>query len=441
MLDTTTRCIDGPALARRIQARQACVGVVGLGYAGLPLAVECARAGFTTVGFDVDQDKVSEINAGRSTVYTVDDDAIRSPTKAGLLQAETNPRRIESLDCVVICVPTPLTSNGEPDTHHVEDALDTVATNLAPQSLIVLQSSSYVGCTRQLALPKLQSGDREVGRDFYLAYAPERIDPGNHRYGVNNTPKLVGGMTPTCSEIACSFYQRFVETVVPVASPEIAEMAKLVENSFRFINISFVNELAVLCDRLGLDVWQVINAAATKPFAFLPHYPGPGVGGDCIPVMPRYLQWSARRGNVPLEIVSAATRVNERMPEFVVEKLARLLWERDRKLLNHARILIAGVTYKPDVADLRNASSLQILTRLRALDIDSSYYDPLVPVLRTGDDEMLSTDLSDLARYDAVILVTPHRTIDYDRLVANSALILDTQNALAGWSAPNIVPL
>ena len=441
MLETATRCIDSAALVRRIQARQACVGVIGLGYAGLPLAVECARAGFTTIGFDVDPYKVSEINAGRSTVYSVEHDTIESLTGAGLLQAETDPRRIESLDCLIICVPTPLTADQVPDTRYVEDALDTVAAYLAPQSLIILQSSSYVGCTRQLALPRLQSSGRRVGRDFYLAYAPERIDPGNHRYGVNNTPKLVGGMTPACSDVARGFYQQFVETVVPVASPEIAELAKLVENTFRFINISFVNELAILCDRLDLDVWQVINAAATKPFAFMPHYPGPGVGGDCIPVMPRYLEWSARQENVPMETISAATRINERMPEFVVEKLARLLWERDAKHLDHARILIAGVSYKPDVADVRNASSLQILSRLRALGVATSYYDPLVPVLQLGDDEMLSTDLADLASYDAVILVTPHRTIDYDRLVANSALILDTQNALAGWSAPNIVHL
>ncbi len=441
MLVAPTRSRDATALQRRIRSRQARIGIVGLGYAGLPLALECAKAGYSTLGLDVDEAKVSQINAGTSPVSSIEQSAIRAAVAAGLLQATADFRPIDSLDCIVVCVPTPLTTQNLPDTRYVEAAMRAIADNLAPQSLVVLQSSSYPGSTRELALPALESRGWRVGCDFYLAYAPERVDPGNRRYGVRNTPKLVGGITPTCAKVACSLFEQLVETVVPVRSPEVAELAKLVENTFRFINISFVNEVALLCDRLGLNVWEVIGAASTKPFAFLPHYPGPGVGGDCIPVMPLYLEWCAAREELPLKMVAAARAVNQRMPEFVVEKLARLLRARQARSLEGARVLIVGVSYKPDLADLRNAPSLQILSLLQEHGANPSYHDPLVPTLLVGDAALTSTGLDTVADYDAVVLVTPHRSIDYDRLIARSRLILDTQNALANRGASNVVHL
>ncbi|HEX5415474.1 MAG TPA: nucleotide sugar dehydrogenase, partial [Chloroflexota bacterium] len=290
-------------------------------------------------------------------------------------------------------------------------------------------------------LPLLEAGGFQAGRDFYLAYAPERVDPGNRRYGVKNTAKLVGGVTPTCTDVASTFFRQIVETVVPVQSPEVAELAKLVENTFRFINISFVNEIAILCDRLGLNPWEVIQAASTKPFAFLPHYPGPGVGGDCIPVMPRYLEWCANRADLPIETIAAANHVNRRMPEFVVEKLARLLRERQDRSLPGSRVLVVGVSYKPNLADLRHAPSLRIIAQLRALGVQASYHDPLISRIDVAGAEMISTDLDQAGSFDAVLLVTPHQGIDYEALISRSALILDTQHALRDWSAPNVVHL
>jgi UDP-N-acetyl-D-glucosamine dehydrogenase len=441
MLITPTRSRDATALQRRIRSRQARVGIVGIGYAGLPLALACVKAGYQTLGLDVDEARVRQINGGTSPVSSIENSEVHPAVSAGLLRATADFRSIETLDCLVVCVPTPLTAGNLPDTRYVEAAMRAIADHLAPQSLVVLQSSSYPGSTRELALPALEARGWRVGCDVYLAYAPERIDPGNRRFGVRNTPKLVGGITSTCTKVACSLFEQFVETVVPVRSPEVAEMAKLVENTFRFINISFVNEVAILCDRLGLSAWEVIGAASTKPFAFLPHYPGPGVGGDCIPVMPLYLEWCANREDLSLKTVAAARAVNRRMPEFVVEKLARLLRDRKTTSLDGARVLVAGVSYKPDLADLRNAPSLQILSLLNDHGVNTSYHDPLVPTLLVGDAELTSTGLETVADYDAVVLVTPHRSIDYDRLIAGSRLILDTQNALASRKAPNVVHL
>jgi UDP-N-acetyl-D-glucosamine dehydrogenase len=441
MLSVEARNRDASALFRSIETRDARVGILGLGYAGLPLALAFAEAGFTTVGVDVDPHKVHEINAGRSPVSSVPSSLIHAVTSAGQLQATTNAERIRTLDCIVVCVPTPLNAAGEPDTQFIKSAMHTVAEHLPQRSLVVLQSSSYPGSTQEIACPILEEGGWQAGEDFYLAYAPERIDPGNSRFGVKNTPKLVGGMTPECGRLACHLFQQIVETVVPVESPDVAEIAKLVENTFRFINISFVNELAILCDRLGLDVWQVIQAASTKPFAFLLHNPGPGVGGDCIPVMPLYLEWAAGQAGLGLETVAAARRVNDQMPRFVVGKLARLLRERVGKSLRGARVLVIGVTYKPNVADVRNAPSLAILSQLLEIGIDVSYHDPLIPAIRIDGVDLSSIELDRLSDFDALILVTPHQTIDYDRLVASGALVLDTQNALANRPASNVIHL
>lgn len=441
MLSTEARNRDAAMLYRRIETREAKVGILGLGYAGLPLAVAFAEAGFATIGVDVDIHKVREIKAGRSPVSSVPSSRIDALARAENFEATINPEQIRTLDCIVVCVPTPLTTLGEPDTQFIESAMHTIAEHLPRKSLVVLQSSSYPGSTRALARPILEEGGWQVGEDFYLAYAPERIDPGNPRFGVKNTPKLVGGITPECRRIACSLFQQIVETVVPVDSPEVAETAKLVENTFRFINISFVNELAILCDRLGLDVWQVIRAASTKPFAFLAHHPGPGVGGDCIPVMPLYLEWAACQADLQLETVAAARRVNDQMPRFVVEKLARLLRERAGKSIRDARVLVVGVTYKPNVADLRNAPSLSILSQLIEIGVDVSYHDSLIPEIRINGVDLSSIELDHLSEFDAFVLVTPHQNIDYESLVTSGALVLDTQNALVNRAASNVVHL
>lgn len=439
---TTKVAPDGHRdIEARIQRRTARVGILGLGYAGLPLAMAFARAGFCTTGFDVNPWKVAEVNAGRSPVSSVEHEAVCSLTNADRLVADADFCRLQAMDCIVVCVPTPLDEQRAPDTSYVEAALRTVACHMGTQCLVVLQSSCYPGSTRELALPALQATGRQVGRDFYLAYAPERIDPGNPSFGVNNTPKLVGGITPACTSLAALLFAQVVKTVAAVATPEIAETAKLVENAFRYVNISFVNELAMLCDRLGVDVWQVLDAAATKPFAFMRHSPGPGVGGDCIPVTPLYLEWSAAREHLAMETIRAADRVNERMPIFVVDKLARLLSERTGKALFGAHILIVGVSYKPDLADIRQAPSLRILARLRECGALPVFYDPYVPSLRFGGQELASLESVNGDGFDAAIVVTPHRSIDYERLIATTPLILDAQHALARLSAPNVVAL
>lgn len=427
-------------LRERIETREARVGIVGLGYTGLPLAIEFATAGFDTVGLDVDGARVAAVNAGDSAVPSVPSEALRAAIDSRWLRAETDPEVIGSLDCVIVSVPTPLSPNRAPDTRFVEDAMRSIAGRLRRGALVVLQSTTYPGCTRGLVRPVLELGGLEAGEDFHLAYAPERIDPGNSRHHLNNTPRLVGGLTPACAEVARALYQQVIESVMVVESLEVAEMAKLVENSFRFINISFVNELAVLCDRLGINVWQVIDAAATKPFAFMPHYPGPGIGGDCIPTVPFFLEWRANQEGMAAEMILVANRINDEMPPFVVEKLERLLAQRGRAM-EGARVLVAGVSYKPNLAEMRGAPSVRILQELLSKGANVRYHDPLIPALRVGETELRSSDLADPEEYDAVLLVTPHRAIDYTALVSRSALILDTQNALGKMGAPNVVSL
>ena len=434
------------SLERKLRERTARVGVLGLGYAGLPMAVEIARAGFPVTGLDVDLERVAAVNAGRSPVSDVEGVVVRGLVEAELLRATTDFDVLAGLDAVIICVPTPLDEAKRPDLRYVRQATRDIAARLHPGMLVVLQSTCSPGTTREILLPTLAEHAAErgltVGKDYFLVFAPERIDPGNVRYTVRNTPKLIGGITLRCTQLAGELYRTIVDELVPVSSPEVAEMSKLVENTFRFINISFVNEMAQLCDRMGISVWEVVDAAATKPFAFLPHYPGAGVGGHCIPIVPFYLEAVAERHGMVADLIEAAGRINDRMPEFAVEKLDRLLARRGVDPAA-ARVLLLGVTYKRDVADLRESAALQVLGRLLERGRAVSYHDPLIPSVDVAGRTIRSQPLTAeaLRAADGVILLTPHGAVDYDLVVEHAPLVLDTCNALKRYASERVVPL
>jgi UDP-N-acetyl-D-glucosamine dehydrogenase len=433
--------VNDRALEQKLRARSARIAVIGLGYAGLPMAVEFARAGFVTVGLDVDTSKVERVRRGRSPVSNVADDEIASLRIGDRLTASTDPRIVDSADVAVICVPTPLTPTGGPDLRFVETAGATLGAHLHDGMLVVLQSTCGPGTTSKTLQPLLENASGlRAGDDFFLVFAPERIDPGNTRYTVKNTPKIVGGSSPESTRLGCLLYAACIEEVVPVRSPEIAELAKLVENTFRFINISFINEMALLCDRLGVNVWEVIEAAKTKPFAFMPHYPSPGVGGHCIPVVPQYLQAAARDHGLPSELIPAANRINETMPRMVVDKLENALEERGKRLVD-ASILMVGVTYKPDIADIRESAAIRVLEETLARGARVAYHDPLMPSLTMAGKTVASVELDPtyVDRLDAVVLLTPHTSIDYDPLIRAARLVIDTHSGLQPREASNVV--
>jgi UDP-N-acetyl-D-glucosamine dehydrogenase len=406
------------------------------------MAIEFARAGFVTLGLDVDASKIALIGRGRSPVSNVGDDEIAALRTGDQLQVSTDPRVLDTADVAVICVPTPLTPSGGPDMRFVETAGATIAEHLHAGMLVVLQSTCSPGTTSRTLQPLLEraSGLR-AGEDFYLVFAPERIDPGNTRYTVKNTPKIVGGVTPESSRLGCILYEACIDEVVPVSSPEIAELAKLVENTFRFINISFINEMALLCDRLGVNVWEVIEAAKTKPFAFMPHYPSPGVGGHCIPVVPQYLQAAAQEYGLTGELIPAANRINDSMPRLVVDKLEQALINCRGKQLLGASILLVGVTYKPDIADVRESAAVRVLEEVLVRGARAEYYDPLMPTLTVASDTVASINLeaTEVGSFDAVVLLTPHSFIDYDRIIRGASLVIDTHSGLQPREAPNVV--
>jgi UDP-N-acetyl-D-glucosamine dehydrogenase len=434
--------VNDRVLERKLRARSAHIAVIGLGYAGLPMAVEFARSGYLTIGLDVDQPKVDLVCAGRSPVSNVTDDEIASLRREDRLAASTDPRILDKADVAVICVPTPLTPSGGPDLRFVETAGSTIGAHLHPGMLVVLQSTCGPGTTTGMLLPLLeQASGLTAGEDFFLVFAPERIDPGNTRFTVKNTPKLVGGVTPESTRLGCALYEACVDEVVPVSSPEIAELAKLVENTFRFINISFINEMALLCDRLGVNVWEVIEAAKTKPFAFMPHYPSPGVGGHCIPVVPQYLQAAAREHGLMGELIPAANRINNAMPKLIVDKLERALEDRFRKRLVNARVLVVGVTYKPDIADVRESAALRVMDEALARGARVTYHDPLMPEVTVAGGVFASVDLdpAEIETFDAVVLLTPHTSVDYDRIIGAARLVVDTHSGLQPREAPNVV--
>lgn len=413
-----------------ISSKKAKVGIIGLGYVGLPLACTIAKAGFKVTGFDKSKEKVEKVNEGLSTINDVSSELLKDLAEKGKLSATQDFNLLQEVDVVCICVPTPLSVYKEPDLSYVESAVKEVYKNLNGKKLIILESTTYPGTTREKVLAYLEKKGK-VGRDFFLAYSPERVDPGNKKYTIENTPKIVGGVTPKCTELATLFYSQFVKDVFPVSSPESAEMTKLLENIFRVVNIALVNELMMLCDRMGINIWEVIEAASTKPFGFMPFYPGPGIGGHCIPVDPFYLSWRAKAYNFPTEFIELAGKINERMPYYVVEKASEYL-NRVGKSIKGSNILIVGVAYKKDISDTRESPALKIIEILMERGSRVSYHDPYVPEIKVSGKNFLSQNLSRevLNSSDLVMIITDHSNVDYKLIKDESSLILDMRNRL-----------
>jgi UDP-N-acetyl-D-glucosamine dehydrogenase len=413
------------------------IGIVGLGYVGLPLAVAFAEAGHEAVGLDADARKVEALNAGRSYIEDIPDDALEAA--ADRLQATASPGDLASCEAVVICVPTPLTGSREPDLTYLTESATTLATVLQPDQLVVLESTTYPGTTRERVLPILEESGMAAGRDFHLAFSPERIDPGRTDYTVRSTPKLVGGLTPACTERARELYALICDEVVVLSTPESAELAKLLENIFRSVNIALVNELSQLCDRLGIDVWEVVEAAATKPFGFMRFDPGPGMGGHCLPVDPFYLAFKAREHDFYPEFIELAGKVNRAQPAYCVDRIARALNEAE-KAVKGSKILILGISYKPGVGDIRESPALEIVALLRELGAEISYHDPFVAEL--GEFDLASVDLDEALRAtDLAAIVTAHPGIDYADVVATAPLTIDFRGVTREIDATNLIRL
>jgi UDP-N-acetyl-D-glucosamine dehydrogenase len=429
------------ALRDKILDRTAKIGVVGLGYVGLPLAVEFARAGYTVSGIDVDARRVDKLRSRQSYIQDVPEAEIVGFVGSGRLVPTTDYRVLKDIDAVSICVPTPLRKTRDPDIQYIADATAKIRECLHPQMLITLESTTYPGTTDEILLTEFQAGGLRAGQDFYLAFSPERVDPGNPQFHTRNTPKIIGGVTPECTALATLLYESVVDRVIPVSSTKSAEMVKLLENTFRAINIGLVNEIAIICDKLGIDVWEVIDAAATKPFGFMPFYPGPGLGGHCIPIDPLYLSWKLKLFNYNARFIELASEVNTHMPEYVVGKIGRAL-NRLRKSVNGTRILVLGVAYKKNIDDVRESPALDIINLLQQEGAQVDYTDPYVHQLRLDHQIMKSQALTreKLATYDCVVIVTDHREFDYDMVARASALVVDCRNAIRA-KAPNIVRL
>ena len=417
--------------------------MIGLGYVGLPLAAEFAKSGFAVTGIEVDKVKVKKLRQGHSYVDDVDAKELDDLVQKGLLQATTDFRFLRQMDTISICVPTPLRKTKDPDISYILSAAREIKKHLHKDQLVVLESTTYPGTTDELVLPELEESGLKVGRDFYLAFSPERVDPGNKIYTTRNTPKVIGGMTPKCTQIAVALYQQAIEKVIPLSSTRSAEMVKLLENTFRAINIGLANEVALMCDRLGIDVWEVIDAAATKPFGFMPFYPGPGLGGHCIPIDPLYLSWKLKSLNYNARFIELASEINTSMPFHVVSKVADAL-NRHKKSVNGSKILILGVAYKKDVTDVRESPALDIIKLLQQKGAEVRYSDPHVPVLILEDGESLTSmdlffnhalsassraSLRAAEEFDCMIIVTDHSAFDYETLVKRAQLVVDTRNA------------
>jgi len=413
----------------RIATRDATLGVVGLGYAGLPLAMTFAEAGFDVVGIDTNEERVEAIRHGRS--YLVDVPGERYERLDGRLEATSDYGAVSELDAITICVPTPLSKTRTPDISHVVSAAESVAGNLAPGHLVLLQSTTYPGTTEEIVLPILERSGLTAGRDFYLGYAPERVDPGNERYTIRNTPKLVAGVSEECRRRTELLYSQIVDVVIPVSSTMVAETAKLHENTFRAVNIALANELALMCSRLGISVWEVIEAASTKPFGFLPHYPGPGLGGDCIPVVPHFLAWRLREYGYSAQLIEAAHEVNAQMPVFVVHKVADALNEASLPVKG-SRVLLLGMAYKPDVHDTRESPSLEVMRQLLERHAEVRYCDPWVDEIELDGTRHVGVEWSAerVREADCVVLLTAHRRFLDEPLWEHAPLVVDTRNAV-----------
>ncbi len=417
-------------LSQRIEAREARIGVIGLGYVGLPLAVEFAEAGFTVVGFEIDGKKVESLAAGASYLEDVPSERVAAAVKSGRLSATTDFGELSGCDVLNVCVPTPLTKTKDPDVSHLARAVEEIRKRVRSGQLVIVGSTTYPGTTHELFVPMLESSGLRAGVDFALAFSPERIDPANKQFSVREVPKVVGGETPFCTELGVKIYQTIFDTVVPVSSSQSAEMVKLLENTFRAINIGLANEVALMCNRLDLDVWEVIDAAATKPYGFMKFQPGPGLGGHCIPVDPTYLAWKMKSLNFPARFIELATEINGQMPEHVVDVIASILNER-RIAVNGARVLLLGVAYKPDVGDVRESPALDVIRFLAERGAEISFHDPFVPEVVVEGVNYKGTDLSvdRIAGADIVVILTDHSGVDYARVVDLAGRVFDTRNA------------
>ncbi len=431
------------SLLRKLATRDARIAVVGLGYVGLPLAVEFAESGFCVIGMDVDAEKVRQINAGLSYIDDIANERVRDLVNDGKFSATCAYRDLRQADAISICVPTPLRKTRDPDMSFIVQAAESIAEIRRPGMLIVLESTTYPGTTEEIILPTIVGEELAVGSDIFIAYSPERIDPGNANYSVRNTPKVVGGITTACSEVALALYQAAVDQVIIVSSPTAAEMVKLLENTFRAVNIALVNEMALMCDKLDIDVWEVIQAAASKPFGYMPFYPGPGLGGHCIPVDPHYLSWKLKTLNYNARFIELASEINTSMPYYVVDKITEALNNQERAVRG-SRVLILGVAYKRNVDDVRESPALDIISLLRQRGAAVGYHDPHVPQIQLESDICMKSkgyDLQLLQEADCVVIVTDHSAFDWDEISRNSRVIVDTRHVYRGRSNGDIISL
>jgi UDP-N-acetyl-D-glucosamine dehydrogenase len=427
---------------QKIKDKSALIAIVGLGYVGLPLGTAFAEAGLKVLGFDVQQKKVESINRGESCVGDVDSGRVLALRSRGLIEATTDQNRLREADAICICVPTPLTKTREPDLSYVIHESEEISQRLREGQVIILESTTYPGTTREVVQPILERSGLKAGTDFYLAYSPERVDPGSKKYGIRNTPKLVGGMDDESTKRAALLYRQVADTVLLMSGSDVAEMTKVFENVFRSVNIALVNELAQLCQNMGVSVWEVIDAAATKPFGFMPFHPGPGVGGHCIPLDPYYLAAKAREFDFHTRFIELAAETNERMPYYVVSRIMEAL-NANGKSLKGARILVLGVAYKKDVADARESPSMKLVELLMEKGADVRYNDPHLPVINVGGRTLRSMDISErlLSEVDCCVIATDHSSYDLDGIAAGSNFVFDARGATAGLKHHNIVRL
>ncbi|MFC1942396.1 nucleotide sugar dehydrogenase [Chloroflexota bacterium] len=431
-----------PNLEQKLKNKTAIIGIAGLGYVGLPLAVAFSEAGFKVLGFDMQQKRADSVNRGQSYIADISSEALNEVVAKKLLQATTDQNRLKEVDAVCICVPTPLTKTKEPDLSYVTHESEELSRCLQPGQLVVLESTTYPGTTREVILPILERSGLKAGRDFYLAYSPERVDPGSEKYGIKNTPKVVGGIDPVSTSLVGLLYQQVADVVIPVSCSEVAEMTKIFENVFRSVNIALVNELAQLCEKMGISVWEVIDAAASKPFGYMPFYPGPGIGGHCIPLDPYYLASKAREYDFHTRFIELAAEINEQAPYHVASRIMEAL-DASGKSLKGAGVLVLGAAYKKDVGDMRESASLKLIQLLREKGARVDYNDPYVPTVELDGDTLASVELTDerLSSADCVVIATDHGCYDIERIASLSRLIFDSRGTTRGFNNRNIVRL
>ncbi len=427
-------------LMQKIENRKAKIGIIGQGYVGLPLSVELCRQGFKVTGFEVDKSKVEMINKGKSYIGDVETADMKALVKAGKLDATADFKNLSKEDVIIICVPTPLRKSKDPDVSYIIEAAANVQKTLKKGQLIILESTTYPGTTKELMLPILEKTGLKAGKDFFLAFSPERIDPSNKKFGIQNTPKVVGGMCERCTDLAAAVYSSFTK-VYKVSSTEAAEMVKLLENTFRAVNIALVNEVALMCDKLHLNVWEIIDAAASKPFGFMPFYPGPGIGGHCIPLDPHYLSWKLKTLNFYSRFIELAGEMNSKMPEYVVSKVADALNSK-AKALKNSKVMVLGAAYKKDVSDVRESPALDVINLLITKGAKVSYYDQYIPKIQNcacGQTLSSVKSINGLGKYDAVVVVTDHTGVDYKKVLKDSKVVIDSRNVFKKVKSNKIV--